>query len=261
MTDLPLTFGALVGVVLSAGFVYVEVGRFATPQVPETLFDERREVFGYTAGLFVGIPLAIAFLFFLDSMGNGALPGALLFLALLVAGIEIAQWALLRTRYWGDGESGPFYALGYRAGIGGIFGLTVVAQYFSGPVVSVTGVAVVVVQSAAIVGLEVTGGLLSLPPSETAGRRGGGPLPGAVFAAVGFFLIGLGPLADTATVSGQEVAVAGALVALLGSLLVYRRLRPMLETIPAPSAGPPVATPRPAGAYGRTDRSKGGARP
>jgi len=261
VTDLPLTFGAIVGILLSAGFVYVEVGRFATPQVAETLFDERREVFGYTAGLFVGVPLAIAFLFFFDSMANGAIPGALLFLALLVGGTEVAQWALLRTRYWGEGESGPFYALGYRAGIGGIFGLTIVAQYFSGPAVSAAGIAVVVAESAAVVGLEVTGALLSLPPSETAGRRGGGPLPGAVFAAVGFFLIGLGPLADPSTLSGQEVAVAGVLVALFGSLLVYRRLRPMLATIPAPSSGPRVVAPRPPGAYGRTDRSKGGARP
>ncbi|MGI0155066.1 MAG: hypothetical protein ACREDE_02865, partial [Thermoplasmata archaeon] len=133
MVDLGLTLGAVVGVLLSGGYVYVEIGRFATPQVPETLFEERREVFAYTAGLFVGIPLAIAFLFFLTAMANAALPGALILLATLIAGTEVAQWGLLRAHYWGTGDSGPFYALGFRAGIGGIFALTLVAQYLAGP--------------------------------------------------------------------------------------------------------------------------------
>src|SRR5208283_3550709 len=72
-----LTLGGLVGVALSGGFVYWEVGRYSTPQVPQTLFDERKEVTGYTVGLFVGVPLAVAYILFVDSMANGALPGAL----------------------------------------------------------------------------------------------------------------------------------------------------------------------------------------
>jgi hypothetical protein len=256
MADLPLTIGAVVGVVISGGFVVVEIGRYATPQVPETLFEERHEVFAYTAGLFVGIPLALALLFFLDSMANGALPGALLWLLILVGGTEVAQWALLRTRYWSQGESGPFYALGYRAGIAGIFGLTVVAQYLSGSAVVVGGIALVLVQAIAILGLEVTGALLSLPPSETAGRKGGGPVPGIIFGAVGFFLVGLGPLAGPGA-SGEPVAFAAAIVALLGAALVYRRLRPMLAEIPPPTAGGVAPRPRGSVAYGRTDRGPG----
>jgi hypothetical protein len=261
MADLPLTIGAVVGVLLSGGFILVEIGRYATPQVPETLFDERREVFGYTAGLFVGIPLALALLFFLDSMANGALPGALLWLLVLVAGTEVAQWALMRTRYWGLGESGPFYALGYRAGIGGIFGLTVVAQYLSGPTITAAGVAVVVTEAVALLGLEVTGGLLSLPPSESAGRRGGGPIPAAIFGAVGLFLVGLGPLADPGTNGDPTVALAAAIVALLGAGLVYRRLRPILAAVPPPTAGGVSPSSRAPAPYGRTDRGPGGPPP
>jgi hypothetical protein len=261
VADLPLTVGAVVGVLLSGGFVLGEIGRYATPQVPETLFDERREVFAYTAGLFVGIPLALALLFFLDSMSNGAIPGALLWLAALVVGTEVAQWALMRTRYWGQSESGPFYALGYRAGIGGIFALAVVAQYLSGPTILWAGVAVVVAQAIALLALEVTGGLLSLPPSEAAGRRGGGPLPAALFGAIGLFLLGLGPLADPGTNGDPSVALAAAVVALIGAGLVYRRLRPILAAIPPPTAGG-VAPPKPArAAYGRTDRGPGGPPP
>jgi hypothetical protein len=261
VADLPLTIGAVVGVLLSGGFILVEIGRYATPQVPETLFDERREVFAYTAGLFVGIPLALALLFFLDSMANGAIPGALIWLVVLVGGTEVAQWALMRTRYWGQGESGPFYALGYRAGIGGIFGLTVVAQYLSGPTVGTDGVAVVVAQAIALLGLEVTGGLLSLPPSATAGRSGGGPIPGAIFGAVGIFLVGLGPLADPGTNGDPTVAIAAAIVALIGAGLVYRRLRPMLAAVPPPTAGGVQPGRRARATYGRTDRGPDGPPP
>ncbi len=261
MVDLSLSIGALIGILLSGGFVYAEIGRFATPQVPETLFDERREVFAYTAGLFVGIPLAIAFLLFLDSMANGALPGALIFLAALVGGTEFAQWALLRAHYWGTGESGPFYALGYRAGIAGIFALAIVGQYLAGALVTWDGVVLLLVEAGAVLALEVAGALLSMPPSAVAGRKGGGPVPGAIFEAIGFFVLGVGALSGLGTVDAEAVAYAAALVALAGGVLVYHRLRPLLAAIPAPSSG--VAPPRPdvPPSYGRTNRAEaGGAR-
>ena len=255
--DLGLSLGALVGVLLSGGYVYAEIGRYATPQVPETLFDERREVFAYTAGLFVGIPLAVAFLLFLVSMANGALLGAAIFLVGLVLGTEIAQWALFRTQYWGTGESGPFYALGYRAGIAGIFALVLVAQYLAGPKVTWDGVTLVLVESAAVLVLEVAGALLSLPPSATAGRTGGGMIPGAIFGGVGFFVLGIGALSGTANVSAEAVTYAAAFVALFGGLLVYHRLRPMLAVIPAPSAGRPPPARATTPTFGRTDRGTG----
>jgi len=257
MVDLELTVGAVFGVVISGGFVLLEIGRYATPQVPETLFDERREVFAYTAGLFVGVPLALAFLFFIDSMAAGALPGAILWLVALVGATEVAQWALLRTRYWGQGESRPFYALGYRAGIAGILALAIVAQYLSGPSIDAFGIALVLLQGVAVLGLEVAGALVGLPPGGTDGRRRGGPLAAVLFGAVGFFLLGVGPLAGSGA-SGLPVAFAAALVALIGGNLVYARLRPILANIPAPSSGGAAPLPRSATSYGRTDRGPGG---
>jgi hypothetical protein len=241
-----LSIGAVVGVILSAGFVYVEVGRYATPQVPVTLFEERREIFAYTAGLFVGIPFAVVYILYVLAFGNGALPGALLFLALLVGGIEFAQWALLRTTYWGRSPSGPFYALGFRAAIGGIIALAIVAEYLGGTSPTWDGVLLSLLQSGAVVTLEATGALLSLPPDGSEGRTGGGPLPAAVFAAVGFFLLGLGPLA------GEAGGFGGAGLALLGALFVYRRLRPRLARIPPPTSGPAPRGPPEPTAYGRT---------
>jgi hypothetical protein len=241
-----LSIGAVVGVILSAGFVYVEVGRYATPQVPVTLFDERREIFAYTAGLFVGVPFAVLFILYALSMANGALPGALLFLLLLVGGIELAQWALLRSRYWGRTPAAPFYALGFRAAIGGIISLAIVAQYLGGPSVGWDGVLLVLLQSGAVVTLEFTGGLFSLPPGGPEGRTGGGPLPAGVFAAVGFFLIGLGPL------TGEAGSFGGAGLTLLGALFLYRRFRLRLALIPAPGAVPTPEPLKEGSTYGRT---------
>jgi hypothetical protein len=241
-----LTLGAVVGVLFSGAFLYLEVGRYATPQVPVTLFDERKELFAYTAGLFVGIPLAIAFILFEVAMGSGALLSALVFLALLVTGDEVAQWGLLRTRYWGREPARPFYALGYRAAIGGIISLAIVSQYLANPTITWDGTVLVLLVSVAVVALQVAGSFLSLPPIGTGERTGGSALAGALFSAVGFFLLGLGYL------GGEETGYAGALVALLGATLVYRRLRPALGRVPAPSAGPKPPAPKAPLAYGRT---------
>jgi len=241
-----LTLGAIVGVVLSGAFLYFEVGRYAIPQVPVTLFDERKVLFAYTAGLFVGIPLAITFTLFELSMGNGALLGALLFLGLLVGGDEIAQWGLLRTKFWGSEPARPFYALSYRAAIGGIISLAIVSQYLSNPTISVDGTALVVLESIAVVALQVSGSFLSLPAPASSDRTGGSVVAGTLFSIVGFFLLGVGFL------GGETTGYVGALVALLGAALVYRRLRPTLGSVPAPSAGPKPLEPEGPLAYGRT---------
>jgi hypothetical protein len=246
-----LTIGAVIGIVLSGGFLYFEVGRFATPQVPETLFDERREIFAYTAGLFVGVPFAVAFVLYMVSLGAGALLATAVFLALLVGGMELAQWALARSAYWGRTESFPFYALGFRAAAGGIIGLAIVAQYLGGSTITADGTALVLLQAVAVVLLEVTGALLSVRAKAGGLRQGGGPLSGAIFGVFGFFLIGVG------TLTGEVGAFAGAALAVVGSVLVYRGLRHELALIPPPTAGP-APQPRPLStSYGRT---KGGPR-
>jgi hypothetical protein len=242
-----LSLGALVGIVLSGGFIYWEIGNYATPQVPETLFEERKVVFAYTAGLFVGVPLALPLIFYITAMSNAALPGAALFLATLVIGTEAAQWALLRTVYFGRSPASPFYALGFRAGIGGILVLALVTQYLSGLSVTVLGLAVLLLESLAIVLLEVAGTLLSLRATPGSGRLGGGPLSGALVQAVGFFLVGFGALL------GIVYGTAAALIAIFGAYWVYFRLRTILRTIPPPGGSGPSPVPLPKGPYGRTN--------
>jgi hypothetical protein len=122
-----------------------------------------------------------------------------------------------------------------------------VSQYFSLSSPTVDGIALVVLESVAVVALEVAGALLSVRARPGRGRTGGGPVSGAIFAVVGFFLIGLGALA------GEAAAFGGALVALFGAAWTYRRLRPLLAAIPPPSAGPPVPPGGTPLSYGRTD--------
>lgn len=241
-----LSIGGVVGIVLSAGFVYWEVGRYATPQVPETLFDERKELAAYTVGLFVGVPLAVAYLLFVDAMVSGGLLGALAFLALLVGGTELAQILLRRTRYWGGGPSHPFYVLGFRAAIGGILALAIVAGYLGGVPLTPLGVAGTAVEALAVVALEVAGALLSLRTIEPRPTTGGGPFVGALFGAIGFFLLGLGAL------TGGWGALGGGVLALAGAAFVYRRLRPALARVPPPSGSAPPPPRDEPPAFGRT---------
>ncbi len=248
-----LSLGALVGILLSGGFIYWEIGQYATPQVPETLFEERKVVFAYTAGLFVGVPLALPLLFYIVALSNTALPGAALFLALLVIGTELAQWGLLRTIYFGRSPPSPFYALGFRAGIGGVLVLALVTQYLSGPSITVLGIGVILLESLAIVLLEVAGTLLSLRAPAGSGRTGGGPISGGLIQVVGFFLVGFGALL------GILYGTAAALIAIVGAYWVYSRLRGILRTIPPPGGSGGPKAPLPSTAYGRTnDKSVSG---
>jgi hypothetical protein len=241
-----LSLGGLVGIVLSGGFVYWEVGRFAAPQVPVSLFDERRELFAYTAGLFVGVPLAVVYLLFAAAFSNGAIPGALLFLAFLVGGSETAQIFFLRTKYWGDGDGRPFYVLGFRAAIGGILALAIVASYLSGPSLTWLGLAVALLDALAVVGLQVAVALLSLRTPATAGSPAGGPLAGVLLGAIGFFLLGLG------SVAGEYGGIGAALVTLLGANFAYTRRRAILKDVRPPRPAPRSVGPEGAGPYGRT---------
>lgn len=241
-----LAIGGGVGVLLSGGFIWWEVGRYATPQVPVTLFDERKLLTAYTVGLFVGVPLALAYLLFLVALANGALVGGLVLLVGLAGGAELAQYLALRTTYW-KGPAVPFYALALRAGIGGILALTVLSSYLGSASLAPSELAPAVVRTLAVVALEITGALVTLAPRAPAQGVGSHPLSGVLFGVFGFFLIGLGTLAGT---TGE---LLGAAVALVGSALVYRRLRHLLADVPPPrTAGAPLASTG-ATAFGRTD--------
>lgn len=246
-----LAIGGAVGVLLSGGYVWWEVGRFATPQVAVTRFEERKLLAAYTVGLFAGVPLAVAFLLFSLAIANGALLGGALFLLALAGGSELAQYLVLRTGYW-KGLAGPFYALALRAGIGGILALTVVTNYLGGSSIDLSAAPATALAALAVVALPVTAGLLTLAPPRRAGRLGFRPVSGILFGIVGFFLLGLGGLA------GNAGAILGGAVALAGSATVYRRLRSMLDDIPPPGGAPPSREEVGPRAYGRTEPAPSG---
>lgn len=251
MVQLALTLGAVVGVVLSAGYVWWEVGRYAAPQVPESRFDERKEMFAYTAGLFAGIPLAAVLLLLLSAFPAGLIGLVAIYLALLIGLTELGQWLVLRSIYFGSDGSGPFYAVGFRAGVAGILILAVVAQALSAANLSLTTLAVALVQSVALLALQVTGAIFSLRTRLDSGASRGGPAAGAMVTGFGLFLLTLGP----AFGAGGAVAAA-AIVAAVGALMYRRiaratldRVRPIGQT-PAKDDDEPAAR----SPFGRTDR-------
>ncbi|MGA7923302.1 MAG: hypothetical protein WCA77_04930 [Thermoplasmata archaeon] len=246
MVDVALTYGGIIGVLISGAFVYLEVGRYATPQVPSSLFDERKEFYAYTAGLFVGVPLAFPWLLLLTAAANGANVAALVDIVLLVAGGEIAQWYLLRSRYFGSDAAGAFYSLGLRAGISGILILALVASYFNGSSFTAFGIATVIVAAFAVLAIEVAAAILSLSRSAQRPQARGSPVSGGLVGALGFALIAIG------WAFGGWLGLAAIAAALVGAGGVYYRVRRrILEQIPAPALprGTEDKTP-----FGRTDR-------
>lgn len=240
--------GGSVGVLLSGAFVYWEVGRFAAPQVPQSLFDERKELFAYTAGLFVGVPFAVLYFFLLTAVANGAFISAVLDLAVLAAATEGAQWALQRSAYFGRAEATPLYALGFRAATGGIVVIAAIAAYLGRPSIDALGLAVVAAQALGLVALQVGGALLSLPRAAWVPGARGGAVSGAAVGVAAYGLLVLGPTA------GPVAGLVAALIVLAGEAFVYRNLRrSILDPRRVPPATPP-ATPGDEKGFGRTDR-------
>ena len=216
MVNGALSLGGFAGVLLSGAFIFWEVGRYAAPQVPRSLFDERKEVFAYTAGLFAGVPMAFILLVLTSAIANGAVLAAIIDIAILVGAIELAQWLLTRSVYFGRSESTPFYALGFRAGIGGILILGAVTAYLGGPTITVGGLVFLATEAVALLAIQVNGGLVSFHrPAEATG----GPISGLAVGFVGMAVLGLG-----LAITGLTGAVAGLLV-LAAMIPSYRRLR------------------------------------
>jgi hypothetical protein len=215
MTTSALSIGGFVGILLSGAFMYWQVGRYATPQVPETLFDERKEFIAYLVGLFAGVPLVIPLIFLLDST---SLISALVDIALVVVGAEVIQWAAGRTVYF-HREAFPFYALGIRAGMGGILALGIVDTFLSGSPSIATGV-YAAAQCVAVVFVVIASGLASLPNrGEPTSWRTGSPARGMLFAFLGFALLSFGEVVDPWT------GAAGAGLAAVGALWLYLQRR------------------------------------
>ena len=249
MVNGALSIGGFLGVLLSGAFVYWEVGRFAAPQVPRSLFDERKEVFAYTAGLFVGIPMAFLLLLLTSAVANAAVLAAIIDFVILVGATEAAQWFLARSVYFGRSEATPFYALGFRAGIGGILVLGAVTAYLGGPTITAGGLVFLATEVLALFALQVNGALVSIPrPQEATG----GPISGLVVGLAGMTVLSLG-----LAVTGLTGAAAGLLV-LAGTIPSYRRLRRrVLGRIArragrAPEESPPEGEPGTERPFGRT---------
>ena len=239
-----LEVGGFLGVLLSAGFVYVEVGRFATPQVPKSRFDEGKAIMAYIVGLFVGIPLVVVWIFFEVSVAGGAWISAIVDVLLLVIGGELAQTALLRTHYFGFTSADPFYALATRAGIGGLLTVGTVAEYLGGSV-NALGLVLVVAQSVALVLIQVTGGLRGLLPTPTAYSVVRQRLASLLL------LVVLYGLTASGGVYGTEYGLAGTAIAIAGAAYLYWDARP---TVLAPPRTRAAAETTPGTGPGRFDR-------
>ncbi|MGA7860871.1 MAG: hypothetical protein WCB19_03330, partial [Thermoplasmata archaeon] len=222
---LGLEVGGFLGVLLSAGYVYLEIGKFATPQVPTSRFNESKALAAYVVGLFVGVPLALVWIFFEVSVAGGNAISAIIDVVLLAVGGQLAQTVLLRTHFFGFTPADPFYALAMRAGIGGLLTLGTVAEYLGGTVTPL-GIALAATQSVALVLIQVTGGLRDLLPVPTASSVPRQRLASLFLVVVLYLLTALGEY------YGTLYGLVGAALAIAGAAFLYWDARP---TVLAPT--------------------------
>ncbi len=248
MADLALAVGGGVGVLLSAGYVYAEVGRFAVPQVPRSLFDENKALIAYIVGLFVGVPLTLAWVFFYVAVLDGALVSAIVDVVLLVTGGEIAQMLLVRSRFFSHPTGGPFYALSLRAGIGGLLIIGAISESYPG-VANVTDAALLALQVVALLLIQVTAGLRGSLPVPTASSVVRQRLASFVL------LLALYALTASGALYGATTGLVGAGIAIAGALFLYWDARPTVLAPPHPAPPVPAAGESP---YRRLPSSKPG---
>ena len=247
MVNGSLLIAGSVGVLLSGAFLYLEIGRYAEPQVPRSLFDERKLLIGYTVGLFAGVALSIPLGLLFTSFLSGSLVFSLVGLVILVAGMELAQRFFLGTAYFGQGDAGPFYVLSFRAGASAVLILAIVSLYVGGPAFEWLGFAGSLALSGAILLLEVAGALLALRlPAPRTGSTGG-PFSSGLVTGAGFFLLAI------AVLYGPVVTILVSAVVIGVAARSYLRLRtPILGSV-APPREPTDVAPG-SSPFGRTDR-------
>ncbi len=115
-----LTEAAFLAIIPAAALMYVLLDRYATPRVPESIFDERNLLVAFVAGIPGGLPLAVLFLIYAGSLQQWDLVSAGAYLLLFVAVAMLSRVVLLKIRRFG-GKSGrlrtaPFYALAFGCG-------------------------------------------------------------------------------------------------------------------------------------------------
>ena len=146
----------------------------------------------------------------------------------------------------------PFYALGFRAGLGGILVVAATTAYFGAiDTLDVAGIAATLALGAALLAIQVTGGLQSIRRTTGPGSPSGGVLSGTALAVAGFVVVAFG------LSLGSAGELAAALLILAGIVPAYRRLRRgILDAIARGAESPPMAegvgpSDRP---FGRTPR-------
>lgn len=181
------------------------------------------------------------------SLQVGGLLGAIVLLVALVVVLELGQYLVARSVYFGTDQAVPFYVLGYRSGAAGLLGIGIVSDYLELPSLTVLGAIGSLLSALALVLLLAAAGIQSTPTGAKDARRSGSLGRGILLETLGLLLLGFGPLGGDLGVLIAAVAISG------GSAGLYLTRRDdVLGTVrPPPSATAEAGT---GGRFARRDR-------
>lgn len=93
-----LTEAAFIALVPAGLVLYMVLDRYASPKVPETLFDEKNLLLAFVVGIPAGLPLTVIFLIYSDSLISGALISSIACLLLFVAVANLGRMIFLKIK-------------------------------------------------------------------------------------------------------------------------------------------------------------------
>lgn len=120
MAEIILTAAAFLAILPAGLLLFLLLDRYAAPKVTVSVFEEYKVLVAFIVGIPAGLPLAVIFLVYADSLGNYDALGAFIYLFLFVAVASLGRIIFLRFRtFSGEDRRGaktPFYALAFGCG-------------------------------------------------------------------------------------------------------------------------------------------------
>ncbi len=120
MTTFTFSLAALLALAPAGFLLYLVLDPYSEPKVSESVFEERKALMAFVGGIPAGIPLAIIFLLYADSLETLSLGSAVLYLALFVVVAALERSVFLRLKTFGgrDGRDrrSPFYTFAFGGG-------------------------------------------------------------------------------------------------------------------------------------------------
>jgi hypothetical protein len=120
MTTTILTEAAFIALIPAGLLLFFVLDRYAAPKVPVSIFEEYKVLVALIIGIPAGLPVAIIFEFYANSLVGGDLPSALIWFVMFILVASLGRMILLRFKLFAGNDkrspNSPFYVMAFGCG-------------------------------------------------------------------------------------------------------------------------------------------------